>query len=85
MEEKVYERGSFILQQGAITKEFFVLWKGEIDVFVTDGERRYFFDKLNEGSCFCVYQAFKADTSLLFDFQVATSRAYVFAINVDIL
>ena len=41
------------------------------------------FDTLNEGSCFCVYQAFKRDTPMLFDFRVSSSTAVIFAVPLD--
>jgi len=39
------------------------------------------FDTLNEGSCFCVYQAFKDDIPLLFDFKVSSTNAIVISVN----
>lgn len=56
MTEKHFEHGQNILSKGEIQKDIFILWKGEIDVLVTDSDgRNHFFDKLNEGSCFSVY------------------------------
>jgi len=82
MEEKTFDYGSYLLRQGEITNEIFILWKGEVTVEVTD-DQSYKFDTLNEGSCFCVYQAFKDDIPMLFDFKVSTHKAVVYSIQVS--
>jgi CRP-like cAMP-binding protein len=84
MNEKTLDHGSHLLRQGDITDEIFILWKGEVNVMVTDdNQQSHLFDRLNEGSCFCVYQAFKSDMPMLFDFKVTTTNAIIFTVKVD--
>ena len=83
MREKIYDFKDYVMKKGDITKEIFIVWKGEISVHVTSnrGEEHYF-DTLNEGSCFAVYSAFKSDVPGLFDFKVKTNTAQVFIVQV---
>jgi len=86
MEEKTFDHGSYLQKQGDITNEIYILWKGEVAVEVTDeNDRSHKFDTLNEGSCFCVYQAFKPEIPMLFDFRVTTNHAVIFSVKLSTL
>ena len=74
MREKILDYRDFILKKGDITQEIFIVWKGEVSVHVTSKKNEeFYFDTLNEGSCFAVYSAFKSDVPGFFDFKVKTT------------
>jgi CRP-like cAMP-binding protein len=84
MNEKNFNFNSYILRQGNISNKLYILWKGEVSLYVTDEDGvSHHFDTLNEGSCFCVYTAFKADTPMLFDFKVTTNNAVLYTIKIQ--
>lgn len=79
MKPQVFDQGDFILQCGEKNRSIYIVWEGDVQVRVSRRDpskltqRDIWFDNLEKGTCFEVFNAIDDNSQTLLDY-VANSR-----------
>ena len=77
LREQTYERDSMVVKHGHISDRVYIVWRGNLKVELFYNDKDHLFDKLNKGSCFCVFSAFSDDYTQIFNFKVTSAQAVI--------